>query len=186
MGHLGASTYAVQVTDEALMGAATKGDRCAFESFYRRHRLLALKVAGTICPDEAEDAVQAAFLSAWRARGSYDPARGGARNWMMGVVRNRAIDAVRSRSRRRETSAGEILAALPDPLQVEQDAIDREAARELNAAVARLPETQRRVVELNFFAERSQTEIARDLGLPLGTVKGRSRAALRGLAGVAD
>ena len=185
MGRSSDSTGAVRITDEELLGAAGEGDKSAFERFYRRHRRLALRVAGTICPAEAEDAVQAAFLSAWSARGSFDPARGGARNWMMGVVRNRAIDAARSRGRRREAPTGKDFANVADPPEIEQDAIDRETARDLNAAIAKLPDRQRRVVELNFFSGHSQSEIARDLGLPLGTVKGRSRAALRGLAGLA-
>lgn len=185
MGRISSTTGAAQTSDEELWRAARGGDEVAFERFYRRHHRLALRVAGGICPAEAEDAVQAAFMSAWRARDSYDPSRGSARTWMMGVVRNRAVDAVRSRQRRRETPTGERLDEVEDALRIEQDAVDRETARELKAAVAGLPDRQRTVVELNFFAGHSQSEIARRLGLPLGTVKGRSRAALRDLAQLA-
>jgi RNA polymerase sigma-70 factor (ECF subfamily) len=179
-------TATAQQSDEELWVVAQAGDEVAFERFYRRHRRLALAVAARICGDEAEDAVQAAFLSIWRNRASYSEAKGSARNWTMAVVRNRAIDAVRASQRRRESPVGESLAGVPDPVRTEELAVERETAHELRAAIAGLPIRQRQVLELGYFSELSQSEIAAALGLPLGTVKGRSRAALRGLSTVAS
>ena len=174
-----------QTSDEDLWAAAQQGDEAAFGHFYRRHRLLALRIAGRICGGEAEDAVQAAFLSTWRNRGSFSPAKGSARNWMLAAVRNRAIDTLRKTERRRDNPTREGLDEVEDPVRTEEAAVERETARELRAAIAELPIRQRQVLALGYFAGLSQSEIASTLGLPLGTVKGRSRAALQGLATVA-
>ncbi len=179
------ATATCEPTDLDLWNAAQAGDEAAFASFCRRHRSGALLIAGRICGSEAEDAVQAALLSSWRNRGSYRVGRGSVRNWFFAIVRNRAIDAVRRNDRRRENPTWDGFPEPTDPIRTEDLAIEHDTARELRGAVADLPERQRQVIELGYFSELTQTEIAARLGLPLGTVKGRNRAALRGLATVA-
>lgn len=183
---LGPSTAAsIEPSDEVLWTAVRAGDEAAFASFYRRHRQRALSIASRICGEAAEDAVQAAFLSIWRNRASYTADRGRASSWLMATVRNRSIDVVRTKNRRpREVRWTEGVNEPEDPVGTEDVVFAHATAYSLRAAIAELPIRERQVVELGYISELSQSEIALTLGLPLGTVKGRSRAALARLAAV--
>lgn len=176
-------TTITSISDDALWeAAATRADQRAFERLFMRHRPMALRIAGRICGSDAEDVVQVAFLAIWNNRSSFDPSKGSVKTWMMTVVRNRAIDFTRSAVRRREGASSYPFWEMPDPVRTDDLAADRETSVELRKAVAGLPEAQRKVVELGYFGEMSQSEIAKRLGVPLGTVKGRARAALKNLA----
>jgi RNA polymerase sigma-70 factor, ECF subfamily len=172
------------LADEELMPLVGEKQIEAFEIFYDRHAGVAYSLAHRIVGDPrlAEDVTQEAFLSIWRSESGYDAARGSVRTWTLGIVRNRAIDAIR-----RETSARVPPLDLggDEALQVERsdadtarEAIGRDTARRLRGAVRELPTEQARVIELAYFGGFSQDEIARVLGIPLGTVKGRTRLAL--------
>ena len=136
----------------------------------------------------AEDAVQEAFLGLWRSAARYDPARGAVRTWLLGMVRNRSIDALRSlgvhERRRIEMEGFEGRIEAHD--QTEKDFIRDEQATGVRSALATLPPDQRRVLELAYFGGWSQTEIAEHLDLPLGTVKGRTRLGLMKLRSALD
>ena len=172
-------------SDEALWAAVQEGSEAAFEHFFQRHRPLAVRIAAGICGAEAEDAVQAAFLSAWRSRMAFSTAKGSPKTWLMAVVRNRAIDTFRSVSRRRETLGADPEAHFVNSVDPDVLVVERDTAQRLRAAMTDLPDKQREVLELGYFSELSQSEIAGTLGLPLGTVKGRSRLGLKKLAAVA-
>ncbi|HYY73411.1 MAG TPA: sigma-70 family RNA polymerase sigma factor, partial [Solirubrobacterales bacterium] len=90
-----------RLADEELMTLVDRKDPDAFEVFYDRHGGAAYSLAHRIVgdPGMAEDVTQEAFLSLWRSGSRYDPARGGVRAWVLGVVRNRAIDALRRGAR---------------------------------------------------------------------------------------
>jgi RNA polymerase sigma-70 factor, ECF subfamily len=124
---------------------------------------------------------QEAFLSLWRSGAKYDRARGSVRTWLLGVVRNRAIDALRRQATRAPTVELE-LERLPDqgPYTELTDAkaLRQEAAREVRGALRMLPADQLKVIELAYFGGLSHSEIAEALGMPLGTVKGRMRLAM--------
>ncbi len=186
MNPVAATPGPTHTNDEHLWARVQSGDESAFDVFYRRHRRPAVQIARRICGDGAEDAVQAAFLSTWRNRASFDPGKGCVRSWLMGAVRNRSIDVVRKNNRRRlEVPAGEAVIEVEDPLRTDEVVFGRATARALRAAIAELPTRQRQVVELGYVSELSQSEIARTLDLPLGTVKGRRRAALEQLTAIA-
>ena len=170
-------------SDEALWAAGQSGEEGAFEQLYRRYETLSLRVAARVCgPDAAEDAVQAAFLSLWRSRSSFHPSRGSLRSWILTAVRHRAIDAVRERSRRPVVPIDTEHQPEPSngrPPEIEVAA--RETGVAVREAVAELPPAQRQVIELAYFGEYSQAEIAEALRVPLGTVKGRTRLAFQKL-----
>ena len=96
------------LADEELMQLVYTGDTEAFEVIYDRHADVAFSLAYRICLQRrlAEDVIQEAFLSLWRSRARYDRTRGSVRSWILGIVHNRAIDAVR---RRRVRDRGETL-----------------------------------------------------------------------------
>ena len=128
----------------------------------------------------AEDITQEAFLSIWRSRLRYDQARGSVRTWVLGIVHNRAIDALRRgtvHERRRETLDG-VEERHEAKERTDVEAARREEARSVHSALDTLPEEQRRTIELAYFGGFSHSQIAEMLGMPLGTVKGRMRLGL--------
>jgi RNA polymerase sigma-70 factor (ECF subfamily) len=172
-----------RLADEDLMPLVERKDPAAFELVYDRHGGAAYSLAYRIVGDRgtAEDVTQEAFLSLWRSGAKYDRTRGSVRTWMLGVVRNRAIDALRRQATRAPTVDLD-LERLPDrgPTAelTDTEAVRREAAREVRGALTVLPADQLKVIELAYFGGLTHSEIAEALGMPLGTVKGRMRLAM--------
>jgi RNA polymerase sigma-70 factor (ECF subfamily) len=161
------------------------GDPEAFEALYDRHGgaafSLAYRIVGT--RSAAEDATQDAFLSIWRSRVRYSRERGSVRTWILGIVHNRTIDALR-RSMvhdKRRASAEGIEEREQAPELTDVEALRRDEARTVRAALEKLPEPQVRVIELAYFGGFTHTEIAAMLEEPVGTVKGRMRLGLEKL-----
>ncbi|HTX62944.1 MAG TPA: sigma-70 family RNA polymerase sigma factor, partial [Acidimicrobiales bacterium] len=128
----------------------------------------------------AEDVVQEGFLSLWRSGARYEPARGSVRTWVLTVVRNRAIDALRRLTvhARRQVSDEGIEERLLATERTDVEAGRRAEAREVRAALEQLPDEQSRVIELAYFGGLTHVEIASMLDAPVGTVKGRMRLGL--------
>lgn len=172
-----------RLADEELMAHVDRNDPLAFEVLYDRHGGAAYSLAYRIVGDRngAEDVAQEAFLSIWRSNARFDRARGSVRSWVLSVVRNRAIDALRrggSRASKLDQDDDAVLEARPAAEMTEEEAIRRETSRELRGAIESLPEDQSKVIELAYFGGFSHSEIADMLGMPLGTVKGRMRLGL--------
>jgi RNA polymerase sigma-70 factor (ECF subfamily) len=175
-------------TDDARFHLATTERLARFETLYDAHRRQAYGLALSILRDasEAEDAVQDAFLSAWRAGIPMDPESVAARRWVLRIVRNRAIDLQRRRVRRtavRLTNESDVPLDAPDVSQLAAQAIDAEV---VSGCMSSLPSEQRDVLELAYFAGLTHGEIAERSRLPLGTVKSRIRLALDRLRAMVD
>jgi RNA polymerase sigma-70 factor (ECF subfamily) len=174
---------AERLADEELMPLIGDKDPEAFKVFYDRHGGVAFSLAYRIVGNRAaaEDVSQEAFISVWRSGARYDPARGSVRSWMLGIVRNRAIDFLRSRAGRAPKLNFDDDIALeqrPAAERTEEVALRHETRDELRGAIGDLPGEQSKVIELAYFGGFSHSEIAEMLGLPLGTVKGRMRLGL--------
>lgn len=173
-----------RLSDEELVRRAQTGDMPAFEQVYRRHHPLAVSLATRICGCvDAEDATQAAFISIWRNLGSYSPDHASVKTWLLSIVRHRAIDILRKRRAKPQVAISSVEAGpeQEDPIRTESLVVQRDESRAVRRAVAELPDSQRRVIELAYFDELSQSEIARALKVPLGTVKGRARLGMKKL-----
>ena len=161
----------------------TADDLCAFSAIYDRHAAASHGLAYRMIRERAaaEDVVQEAFIALWRCRHDYRPERGSLRGWLLTITRNRAIDAMR---RARHDTRTELVADRNQeaPERTDEQALLHLEAADIRTALRTLPEPQRQAVELSYFAGLTQTEIAERLGIPLGTVKGRLRLALRKLA----
>jgi RNA polymerase sigma-70 factor, ECF subfamily len=149
---------------------------------YDEYGVVALAVAFRIVGNHAtaEEVVQDAFLSAWRCAARYDPNRGSPRAWICAIVRNRAIDRLRSDAAGPNDCAA-ISVTAASGLSVLDEVLHRDEERRIARAIAELPACQRQVIELAYFGGYSQRQIATIMGAPLGTTKGRARAALRAL-----
>jgi RNA polymerase sigma-70 factor, ECF subfamily len=172
-------------TDQELMLLVQADDTDAFAALHDRLVRRALFVAHAlhVQDDRVEDVVQEAFLSVWRARSAYRAERGRVHAWVLAIVRNRAIDSMRQHGRhdRVRKSCDELLAAVPAPVDVEADGVERADAQAVRVALAGLPLAQREVIALAYFGRLTHVEIARELSLPLGTIKGRMRLGLNQL-----
>jgi RNA polymerase sigma-70 factor (ECF subfamily) len=184
----GRGQRAERLADEELMPLIGEKDPEAFEVFYDRHGGVAYSLAYRIVGEKgaAEDVTQEAFISVWRSGARFDRARGSVRSWMLSIVRNRAIDALRSRAGKAPKLAFDddaVLEQRPADELTEEEAMQRETATELRGAIGELPGEQSKVIELAYFGGFSQSEISRMLGVPLGTVKGRMRLGLEKIRG---
>ncbi|HEV2819606.1 MAG TPA: sigma-70 family RNA polymerase sigma factor [Solirubrobacteraceae bacterium] len=178
---------APRMADEELMRLIRGGDPRAFAAVYDRHCGPAFSLAYRMCGTRAaaEDVVQESFLSLWRSGGRYDPSRGSVRTWLLGIVHNRSIDALRRATvhdRRRASDEG-LEERFEASDRTDAEVARRDEASEIRSAVATLPEEQGEVIRLAYYGGYTHTEIADILGSPLGTVKGRMRLGLEKLRG---
>jgi RNA polymerase sigma-70 factor (ECF subfamily) len=177
----GQSPYA-DLSDEALMILVSSQRADAFEEIYRRHAPAVASFVARICPDRqvADEVTQTAFMTVWNNAGRFRPEAGRLRAWVLTIARNAAID--RARVRRVEIVPFETAppaAATEGSPQEYVETFERDRA--VRTALAELPDDQRTVVELAFFGGLTQTEIARVVDEPLGTVKSRVRLAMQKL-----
>jgi RNA polymerase sigma-70 factor, ECF subfamily len=179
---------AERLADEELMPLVGRKDPEAFEVLYDRHGGAAYSLAYRIVgnPAAAEEVTQEAFISVWRSGARFDATRGSVRSWLLSVVRNRAIDFLRSKAGKAPKLDFDDESALeqrPAAERTEEEALRRETAVEVRGAIGNLPGEQAKVIELAYFGGFSHSEIARILGLPMGTVKGRMRLGLEKIRG---
>ncbi|WP_372789873.1 RNA polymerase sigma factor [Paraconexibacter sp.] len=169
------------------MQLVRQGESGAFDLIYQRHSTAAFSLAYrmTGARAAAEDVVQEAFLSLWRSNARYDRTRGSVRTWVLGIVHNRAIDALRRSvkhdSRRASDEGIEERFEAADRTDVE--AARRDEAQEVRSALKTLPPEQSKVIELAYFGGFTHSEIASMLQTPIGTVKGRMRLGLEKMRG---
>jgi RNA polymerase sigma-70 factor (ECF subfamily) len=171
---------AIAPTDEELLERVGRRDADAFEALYKRYSRSVLGLALRRLGDRgrAEDAVQETFVSIWRSASTYKPERGPGAPWLYGVARNAIVDRSRARN--------EPPAEAPDEASLDIGPDDRAEQSwtqwQVHGALERLPEREREVIALAYWSDLSQSEVATRLGIPLGTVKTRTRSALMHLA----
>jgi len=173
--------------DLLLHRRLSAGDRGAFDELYRRYAPTAYGIAYRLTGQQllAQDVVHDAFLALWRAPEAFDATRGAFRSFFLALVHHRAVDTIRREERlraRQDRAANLEPAAGEDPSErvVDDDFVARRRS-EVRDALADLSAEQRQVLEMAYFAGKTQVRIAEELGIPLGTVKTRTFAALRKL-----
>lgn len=171
------------VEDAELLARVSKGDEAAIELIYQRYGGACYSLARRLLNDAtlAEDVVQQVFLALWQGHG-YDPGRGAVSTWLLSVTHHKAVDALRKESRQRKQSSDDALAELatlaPGP---DDEAWRRLRADRTRTALRTLSAEHREVLLLAYYGGYTQREIADLTGLPLGTVKSRTLAAMNRL-----
>ena len=168
--------------DSRMLELLHRGEPEGIEMLYDRYGSLAYALAFRVLRDTgaAEDVVQEAFLSIWRRASTYRSERGSLRTWVCSIVHHRALDRLRGRAGR---ARGEVAlehapitsVAISDTWDRVVESLERD---EVRGALAELSVEQRETIELAYFGGYSQSEISDLMGVPLGTVKGRTRLAL--------
>ncbi len=178
-------------TDEALMLAVVAGDDVAFAAIYERYVDLVYSAAVRVLADSqlAEDATQDVFVRLWRRPETFVAERGRFLSWLMSVARNRAVDELRARGRRRKREC----MVLAEPEEANANGLSRpdedparaaqlhEEQRVVRGALGALPPEQKVALEFAYFGGLTQQEIAVVLHEPLGTVKTRIRLGMQKL-----
>lgn len=162
------------LSDEAVVALLARSDDQALAELYDRFGRVAYGLAFRIVRDAtlAEDAVQDAFLAAWRSADTFIPERAKASTWLLTLVHRRAVDVVRREERRR----AEPIEAAGDPTgdgPADESVWLRFERERVQDALRRLPDQQREALELAYYGGFTQSEVAERLGEPLGTIKSR-------------
>ena len=164
--------------DGELAAAFRHGGEHVLRAAYDRYGALVYRIAlaSLPTPADAEEVTQATFVSAWQGRHTFNPAAGSLAGWLVGIVRHRAIDRLRIMQRERlsvqaleRDTTDAVEAAGPDRV------VDRMVIAD---ELGRLPENQRRVLQLAFFDDLTHSQIAALTGMPIGTVKSNLRRGL--------
>jgi RNA polymerase sigma-70 factor, ECF subfamily len=165
---------AAAASDAELLEAVADGSDAAFDELRHRYRGAVERTCRSILRGSVEDCTQEAFVRIWQKARLFDPRRGSAAAWLLTLTRNVAYNlGAKKEPEPRELVPAE--AAADDPrLSVDTFWLD--------AGLARLEPRERQVIELAYFADLSQTQIADQLGVPLGTVKSWTRRGLNKLA----
>ncbi len=164
----------------ALLGAVSRRDQSAMAELYDNtvswvHGLVKRILSD---PDIAEETTLDVYLQVWQKAQSYSPQRGSPLAWLLTMARSRAIDRLRSMAsrRRHEGSFSEALEPRATPqTNPETRTMFDERRQHVSAALAKLPDQQKRSIELAYFQGLSHTEIATRLEMPLGTIKSQIR-----------
>ncbi|MDQ2960319.1 MAG: sigma-70 family RNA polymerase sigma factor [Candidatus Dormibacteraeota bacterium] len=171
--------------DARMLDLLSRAEPEGIEMLYDRYGSLAYTLAYRVLNDagNAEDVVQEAFLSIWRRASTYRSDRGSLRTWVCSIVHHRALDRLRGRAGRARLDMG--IEHAPVEASSISDTWDRVAESlerdEIRVALGALSMEQRETIELAYFGGYSQVEISDLMKVPLGTVKGRTRLALRKL-----
>jgi RNA polymerase sigma-70 factor (ECF subfamily) len=172
--------------DVILLDRVARGDQHAVGELYDLHSHLLFGLLVRILNEraEAEEVLQEVFVQAWTHAHTYEASRGTPAGWLCGIARNRAIDRLRARARGVRTLEGVDIPLRPETPEALASTSERK--RDVHVALHSLPQEQRELIERAYFTGATQSEMALELGLPLGTVKTRVRAGLQALRRILD
>jgi RNA polymerase sigma factor (sigma-70 family) len=167
------------IGDEELIRWVAQGDDQALSELYNRYSRPVYATGIRLLGDAhlAEELVQDAFMSVWRAARTFDSSRASFATWLYRITRNRAVDLNRRRQVRPFSGGEDALRNVSGGPEPEASVDGWDVAR----ALSRIPEEHREVLTLAYFEGLSQREISRRTGVPLGTIKSRTMAALKRL-----
>lgn len=167
--------------ERLLLDVAENRDKESFVQLFEHFapRVKSFLMKGGSPEDVADELAQETMLTVWNKAPSFNPAQAGASTWIFTIARNRKIDSLR------KTGRFEVAPTDPDLIQSTDsprgNAMRREEIESITEALDELPEEQAMLLRQSFFEDKSHADIAKETGLPLGTVKSRIRLALERL-----
>ncbi|KUP04148.1 RNA polymerase sigma70 factor [Bacillus coahuilensis p1.1.43] len=170
-----------ELKDEELYDRMREKDKEALSQLYSRYERILYSFIYRLTGDRTvtEETMQELFIKLWRDHAPYETHKGKFSSWLLTLARNQALDAVRKKSRESTYEYHE----RDDVRNVEETPEDhvewKEKCAAIRSALSILNQEQKQIVELFYFKGHSQSTIAKETGLPLGTVKGRIRLALQ-------
>lgn len=169
-----------QSSDVELLSSIAGGDEHALAVLYDRYRLILFGLILRILHNraEAEDVLQEVFLQVWQKAADFNEERGRPFTWLVTLSRSRAIDRLRSLGARDRLATASAQEATEEIADAVDDAILSEQSEIVRDALKELPEEQKQVLLLAYFDGFTQSEIAKRLDAPLGTVKTRMRSGM--------
>ena len=167
---------------QLIRGVARK-DNAAFAALFEffAPRIKAMMMRGGVAESQAEVLAQETMLTVWRKADLYDPKMGSAAAWIYTIARNRRIDQARSAQRAPPEASEEEVDQVDEQPLPDETLVAAEISEKVRGAMKLLSEEQQEVLRLSYFEDLSQSEISQVLGLPIGTVKSRTRLAFRRL-----
>jgi RNA polymerase sigma-70 factor (ECF subfamily) len=172
-------------SDAMLVVLVARYEQEALAEAYRRHAgaVFALAKRFLMSAAVAEEVVQEVFLRLWNTPGRYDPDRGSLRSFLLAQTHGRAVDILRSDTARRNREDRDARQTAEGGYDLEHEVWDLATAERVREAMGKLPDGERKAIELAYFGGRTYREVAVALGEPEGTVKSRIRSGLRRLRG---
>ena len=164
-----------------LLSRIAQGDQEAFGRFYDQYAHGLYSLVFKILNDgkETEDVLQEGFTQIWKKAAQYDGTRSSAFTWAVMIMRNKAIDHIRTRQRQaRLVEAATLDGAYASDFEEDESVFRNEKKALVKVALGKIPADQRQAIDLAFFSGLTQMQIAEKLGEPLGTVKARIRRGL--------
>ncbi len=175
-----------ELSDAQLVTSIARYSEVALAEVYRRHGGAVYGLAKRVLhnPAEAEDVTQEVFLRLWNQPDRFDAARGSLRSFLLAQAHGRAVDAVRSSSSRRLREARDAVRTAEAGYDLQHEVWDLAVADQVTRAIGKLPEEERRAIELAYFDGHTYREVAQLLDQPEGTVKSRIRNGMRRMRAV--
>ncbi|KAB2815312.1 MAG: sigma-70 family RNA polymerase sigma factor [Bacteroidetes bacterium] len=167
-------------SEEEIVALLQAGDRSVMEYLYDHYSAALYGVCLKVVQDEtaAQDVLQEGFVKIWKRGAKYDPTKGKLFTWMLNVVRNTAIDYLRSKAVKYEINGNERVSHIIETNSSQEMSVDGIGLRK---HLLQLRKEEREIIELSYFGGYTQDEISKELKIPLGTVKTRARRALTDL-----
>jgi RNA polymerase sigma-70 factor (ECF subfamily) len=172
-----------ELSDGGLVVAISRYHQDALAEAYRRHGGAVFGLARRLLSGsaQAEEVVQEVFLRLWDQPEKYDPGRGSLRSYLLAQCHGRSVDLLRSESSRRQREERDLRRTAEAGYDVEREVWDLTVSERMGEALGRLPDGERRAIELAYYGGHSYRDVASLLGEPEGTVKSRIRSGLKRL-----
>jgi len=171
-----------QTAWKILVERMSQGDHGALSELYDQSSgiLYALALRIVQNPGDAEETLHDAYLRAWRSASAYTEERGSVMSWLVLMTRSCGIDRLRATRRHYAGRSAQDFSQVESPMTTPETAVEsKQKNQRIRAAMGHLPEDQRQAIELAFFGGLTHSELAAQLGVPLGTIKTRIRSGLQ-------
>jgi RNA polymerase sigma-70 factor (ECF subfamily) len=154
-------------------------DKLAFSNIFKYFapRLKSYFVKIGCTETQAEEIIQEVMIAVWTKSNTYNKEKSSVSTWIYTIAKNKRIDKIRKEKKHNTVESDESL-EIPVPSKQEQQILSTEVSEKIRHSLKFLPIEQAELLKLSYFYEKTHSDIAKDLSLPLGTVKSRIRLAL--------